>query len=487
MAKAVSAPASFAKRSLHAHSWLGLLISAVMFLICLSGTVAVLHLEFERWEQPFIAESTEFNIDQVEKAYTAFTDEYHDETHHYYFVFPGTGVPRLVMEDDHRAHFVDDRGALIEQENVTWTEMLVDLHLYLHLPHTFGMIFVSACGALLCALIISGLFAHPRIIKDAFKFRYGGDGLKTNIDLHNRLSVWGTPFHLMIAITGAYFGLAGVFVTIIAQAFYGGDTQEVYDRAFTPEPELVQEVAPPNIGAAMRDLRTKVDTDNLLFFTVHEPGTPKQFMEFFVRTPERLIYSENYRYDSAGNYLEKAGYSDGDGGMQALYSVFRLHFGDFIGMPGKVLYVILGMMLTVISATGLNIWLKKRKTRDAINVMWPAFVWGTPIALVVSAIAYFAIALAPVWVFWLSLLLLVGAGSKFAHEDNVVSMFKQLLGLVIVMFWVVYAVQFGSAALSVAALQINLPLLAVGAWAMWSGSGKGADLRAANQQAQAAK
>ncbi len=206
-----------------------------------------------------------------------------------------------------------------------------------------------------------------------------------------------------------------------------------------------------------------------------------------MRTPQRLIYSENYRYDSAGNYIEKAGYSDGDGGMQALYSVFRLHFGDFIGMPGKVLYVILGMMLTVISATGLNIWLKKRKTRDAINVMWPAFVWGTPVALVVSAIGYFAIALAPVWVFWLTLLALVAGGTKCAHEDNVVSVLKQALGVVIIMFWVVYVVQFGMAALSVAALQINLPLLAVGVWAMWSGSGKGADLRAITQQAQTAK
>ena len=53
MAKSVSA-GSLAKRSLQSHTWLGLVVSAVMFLICLSGTIAVLHKEFERWEQPNI-------------------------------------------------------------------------------------------------------------------------------------------------------------------------------------------------------------------------------------------------------------------------------------------------------------------------------------------------------------------------------------------------------------------------------------------------
>lgn len=468
MAKTVPA-GSFAKRSLQSHTWLGLVVSAVMFLICLSGTIAVLHKEFERWEQPDIPETSVYTIEQVEQAYDNFTQRYSDATHHYYFVFPGTGIPRLVMEDDNRAHFVDDNGALLAQENVAWSTMLVDLHLYLNLPHSFGMILVSACGALLCALIVSGLMAHPRIIKDAFKFRYGGDGLKENIDLHNRLSVWGTPFHLMIAITGAYFGLAGVFVSLIAQAFYDGNTQAVYDQAFTPEPVLAQKVVPPDIGAAMRDLNTRVETDaNLLFFTVHEPHTPQQFLEFYVKTPERLIYSENYRYDSAGNYLGKAGYSDGDGGMQILYSVFRIHFGDFIGMPVKVLYVVLGMMLTIICATGMNIWLKKRQTQDAINLLWPAFVWGTPVALVVSALVYFAMAFSPTLIFWLGLVLLLGFALRCSDEAQITRLFKQMLAMAIVLLWIVYLVRFGSAAFSVAALQINVPLLVMAIWAFWS-------------------
>ena len=42
---------STVKKSLSSHSWLGLMIGALMYLICLSGAVLVFHAELEGWEQ----------------------------------------------------------------------------------------------------------------------------------------------------------------------------------------------------------------------------------------------------------------------------------------------------------------------------------------------------------------------------------------------------------------------------------------------------
>ena len=44
------------QNALNAHTWVGVFLSVLLFLVCLSGTVAVFHLEFERWEQPHIEE-----------------------------------------------------------------------------------------------------------------------------------------------------------------------------------------------------------------------------------------------------------------------------------------------------------------------------------------------------------------------------------------------------------------------------------------------
>lgn len=448
-----------AKRALSSHAWLGLLASALMYLICLSGTIAVFHHEFERWEQPEVTEVADVNIDAIETAYDSFIERYPEDTSHYHVVFPTSGIPRVVMENDHIAHFVEPDGSLSQQEQVHWTKMLVNLHLYLHLPETFGMIFVSAFGALLATLIFSGLLAHPRIIKDAFRWRRGGTGLQSNIDIHNRLSVWATPFHLMIAVTGAYFGIAGVLITIVAQAFYDGDQDSVIAKAFAPEPVLEQPLLRPNIGKAIADVKKRSPDGKLIFLTVHEPHTAGQFIEIYVQQPQRLIYSENYRYDVQGSFIERSGYSDGETGRQIIYSIYRLHFGDFAGLPSKILYFILGMMLTVISATGINIWLAKRKSKDALNLLWPATVWGFPVALCTSAIVDLFLYAYSAWALWFSFSILLLVSFKYREPSQMKLHYKKLLLVSICTLVLVYSIKFGTAAFSLAAMQLNIPLL----------------------------
>lgn len=450
---------SFTKRSLAAHTWLGLFISAIMYMICLSGTIAVFHQEFERWEQPQITEMQDFSTDAVDKAYDDFVARYPQDTGHMHVVFPSSGIPRLVVENDHVAHFVEPDGSLAQIEKPLWTKMLVDLHLYMHLPQSFGMVLVSAFGALLCALIISGFLAHPRIIKDAFRWRRGGTGLQENIDLHNRFSVWASPFHIMIAITGAYFGLAGILIVLISQAFYGGDRQAVIDLAFTPEPELSQPLVRPKIDEAINYVQQNDPEGELIFLTVHEPNTTGQFIEIYVKQPGRLIYSENYRFDVDGKFIGTGGYKNGPAGKQIIYSMYRLHFGDFFGLTSKILYFILGLMLTAVSATGINIWLKKRKHEDIFNRLWPAFVWGSPTALALSASLqlYINIRLdASLWII-ITVILAGTIRHKNVHELN--RYLKLALSISILVLLVTYSLKFGSASFSIAALQLNIPLL----------------------------
>ncbi|MFT2091970.1 PepSY-associated TM helix domain-containing protein [Paraglaciecola sp. 2405UD69-4] len=446
------------KRSLSAHTWLGLFVSAFMYIICLSGTLTVFHQELERWEQPNVIETTDFDIATIEQAYDNFVNTYSEETEHMHVVFPTSGIPRLVIEDDHVAHFVNSDGSLGDTEQSYWTKMLEDLHFYLHLPKSFGMILVSAFGALLCALMLSGFFAHPRIIKDAFRFRRGGTGLQENIDLHNRFSVWASPFHLMIGITGAYFGLATILIVLVSQAFYEGNNQTVIDEVFPPEPILEQAIVKPQIGKAINYVQTNKPDAELIFLTVHEPNTKGQFIEIYTKMSKQLVYSENFRFDADGNYINQGDYRTLSGGKKLIYSMYRLHFGDFLGMPTKILYFILGIMLTIVSATGINIWLKKRKKQDLINQWWPTLVWGTPVALCISATInlYFATRLDAV--IWVTLVIALAASKNIKNIPQLIYWLKQALIFTLFLFIVCYSVKHGSSAFNFAALQINVPL-----------------------------
>src|SRR5690606_39726277 len=85
----------------------------------------------------------------------------------------------------------------------------------------------------------------------------------------------------------------------------------------------------------------------------------------------------------------------GEIGQQAAASIYSLHFGDFGGLPVKIAYIVFGLGLTVVSATGVYIWLGKRRRRGysepRLLGAWHGVVWGAPAALAATLIARFAI------------------------------------------------------------------------------------------------
>ncbi len=453
------------QNALNAHTWVGVFLSVLLFLVCLSGTIAVFHFEFERWEQPHITEMENVSPEVVEKAMDSFLSRHTEESHHLFVVFPTSDIPRLVVENDHVAYFADNEGNLIEKESVSFTQMLVDLHLYLNLPHSWGMILVSALGAVICTLVITGIIAHKRITKDAFKLRRGGNGQQAQIDLHNRFGLWASPFHLVIGITGTYFGLAGIILIVIATLNYGGDRDAVVDQIFTPDPVLVPQEGKPAIGKAFVQMETLAPEKSPIFLTVHEVGEPEQFIEIYAKAPNRMIYAEGYRFDTAGNYIGVAGYENGEWGKQLLWSMYRLHFGDFAGLVSKWLYFVLGVMLTMLCVSGMEIWLSKKAHPPLASRLWYATVWGSVSALAFTAIADMFFTGSLVAVFWC--LMLLNTGVTVAVKSLTKPMWLLISGLSVLMLLVAYVAVHGSATFTIASLQLNIPMAVYVIWSVY--------------------
>ncbi|TGY90914.1 PepSY-associated TM helix domain-containing protein, partial [Marinicauda pacifica] len=88
---------------------------------------------------------------------------------------------------------------------------------------------------IMLALVISGFAAHPRVFRDAFRFRSSGNPQLAEADLHNRLSVWGSPFHVIIPLTGAMLGLSILFAVVVGQSFHEGDMRYAFQPTFGAE------------------------------------------------------------------------------------------------------------------------------------------------------------------------------------------------------------------------------------------------------------
>ena len=450
--------------ALNAHSWAGVFLSVLLFLVCLSGTLAVFHLEFERWEQPHIPEMQKVDEQAVEHAMDRFLETHPEETHHLFVVFPSSGIPRLVVENDHVAYFADSEGNLLEKEQVSFTQMLVDLHLYLNLPQSWGMILVSALGAIICTLIVTGIVAHKRLVKDVFKFRRGGNGQQNQIDLHNRFGLWAAPFHLIIGVTGAYFGMAGLMLMLVAQIHYEGDQDAVVNQIFTPDPVIAPQQGKPALGKAIAQMKTLAPEKPLIFLTVHEVNTPQQFIEIYAQAPGKMIYAEGYRFDTAGNYLGSAGYEDGDWGKQWVWAMYRLHFGDFAGLPSKLLYFVLGIMLTMLCVSGMEIWLSKRAHPALATRLWYCVVWGSVSALAFTAIADMFFSVSLVAVFWG--LMVLNVVLTVAMKNLTKPIWLMFSGFSVLLLLLIYSAVNGAHILTIASLQLNIPMLLYVLWSI---------------------
>lgn len=399
-------PPELVRRSLDAHSAIGLIVGAIMYLICLTGMLTVLMESFERWEQPHISEFQDAQPAAVANAVANYREQMSEAPGHLWVVLPIPTLPRMHVADGEHEWWTDSNGNFEEPPAAHWTAMLSALHIHLHLPQNIGLIIVSAAGAMLIALIVSGVFAHPRMFKDAFKFRRGGAKRLEQADLHNRLSVWGLPFHLMIAVTGAFYGLVGMLVMTAATLFYDGDNEALFAEIYGEDPVLEAPVIAADSANAFAQMNDIAPGATPLYLVIHDMDTPGQFMEIAASLPGRLAYSEIYRFDATGNYLGTQELTSGPPGRQFLYSLYRIHFGWFGGHLTRITWVILGLALTIVSATGVNIWLSRRGRKNWINDAWSGFVWGSPLALAGSALAALTLGTAPLAAF---LVLLVAA------------------------------------------------------------------------------
>jgi uncharacterized iron-regulated membrane protein len=425
-------PPAFVRTNLAGHSALGLFVAAFCYLICLTGTVAVFGDEWHGWEladAPHIeSASPELMQSATEAALQAWPNPEWISLE-----LPSVEAPRFAImsfaNEQERYWTVSSDGALHESRDAKWAHFIASLHASLNMPGMIGYILVGLVGIAMLALAVTGLLAHPRIFRDALTLRWGGGARLQEADLHNRLSVWGLPFNIVISTTGAYFGLVTFLIYIVAAAGFGGDDAPI-TAAFTP-PEITHS-APllPRLADIVAQAETHAGARATSVFINH-PGQVDQSLELFTGAPGKIRYGELYYPDAEGD-VRNVGWANGPPGVQLYSAIYPAHFGDFGGLPMKLIYAALGFALTVVCASGVTIWLARRADQDRpapiAQRAWTAIVWATPVAIAVCASLSLLTPADPLWSFWLSFaaacLISAAPPQRFAahHESSACAM-----------------------------------------------------------------
>jgi len=402
--KRVFLPPQFVRAMLAGHSALGIAFAALIYVVSLSGTLAVFLHEFHRWEQPDAPVAGDALSPDAVNALLKATYEKAlslNAAHDVFIMGPGPVQKRVLVNfHDHdsgvEGNWIGDaNGNLVVAHHAPWSEFVEGLHIHLHLPRTWGLFLVGLTGVALLSSLISGLLSHPRIFKDAFALRWGGARRLEQADLHNRLGVWGLPFHVAVSTTGALLGLSTLIVGVLALAAYDGDSEKAFSVILGPQPGKDETAAPlPDLGAMMRQVQTAKPDAAFVSAFIQHLGEAGQVVHLGMRTSGHLATANSYYFDGSGKPLGDGGLETGSAGQQILGALQPLHFGWFGGFAVKIVYGLLGLALTVVTHSGIAIWLARRRDSGrpapGWEKVWTGLTWGQPVAIALAALSIFA-------------------------------------------------------------------------------------------------
>lgn len=431
----------FVRAMLAGHSALGIAFAALIYIVCLSGTVVVFLHELQRWEQPD-APVVEGPL-SPEAVATALDGTYRkalaaNAVHDMFLMGPGPVQKRfLVNFHDHESGaegswIADATGTLVVEHKAPWSEFIGDLHMHLHLPRTWGLFLVGLTGVTLLSSLVSGLLSHPRLFKDAFYLRWGGSRRLQEADLHNRLGVWGLPFHVVVSTTGALLGLSTLIVGVLALAAYDGDSEKAFATILGPMASEDETAAPlPDIAAMIRQIQAKVPEAEFASANIGHVAHAGQIVHLGMRTPGHLAMSNAYYFDGAGKNLGDGGLETGSVGQQILGALQPLHFGWFGGFAVKIVYGILGLALTVVTHSGITIWLARRRERGRPvphwEKVWTALAWSQPLAFATAALVIFTVGEGLALATYLATTIVCIIGALGVSEARIAGRFIRLL------------------------------------------------------------
>ncbi|MYM28535.1 PepSY domain-containing protein [Duganella sp. CY15W] len=212
---------SFRQSMAWLHTWSGLLVGWVLFMVFSCGTASYFRDEITLWMKPELHQSSHAVVEQgVAAAQIQNLLQQRAPASPRWFITMPTGREPAVRaswapppsgeegQPRGRRRFENASidpltGQELSAARATrggdfFYRMHFDMH---YMPVLWARWIVGICAMFMLVAIISGIVTHKRIFKDFFTFR-PGKGQRSWLDAHNATAVLALPYHLMITYTG---------------------------------------------------------------------------------------------------------------------------------------------------------------------------------------------------------------------------------------------------------------------------------------------
>lgn len=388
------------------HRWFGLAAAAFLFVAGLTGAVISWDHELDAWLNPDLYEARTTGralpgldlVARVEaaepRARVTFFPLVAEPGHTLMMsveprIDPATGAPfelgyNQVAVDPATGNIQGRREwgkVSLTRENLL--PFLYKLHYSMHIPAGLGIeLGVWFMGLIAIAWVLDTFialwisFPSRQAWTRSFAFRWKAGGHKLTFDLHRSGALWVYLFVLMLAVTSVGMNLREEVMRPLVQSV----------STLTPSPFATRTAAPPDepieprvdastviaaaeehgrrqgwatpVGGAF--LSTSFGVWGVGFF---EPGNSHG--DFGLGNT--WLYYDSRTGAPAGSLVPGEG-SAGDIFMQ---SMFPLHSGRIVGTPGRALMSFMGIVIAMLSVTGVMLWARKRRARVHAQLRLP--------------------------------------------------------------------------------------------------------------------
>lgn len=370
------------KHWLKVHLYLGLFAGAILVIIGLTGSILVFFQEIDAWLNPALmhveasSEGREAYRPLAEIVSSA--DAAMPSASQRSFIFYPQNVDQAFwityQEPSIASRQTDTFNVFVNPYTAKVTGTRVWYHASNPLEHSLmgfifklhysllfgnnGALLVGILGVLLTVSVLTGLIVWWPLTgkwRQALTIKPRSGAERMNHDLHKTCGFYSAPVLLAVLISGVYFNLPEQFIWLVER--FSPISQP---KDFTSSPR--QNRPTISIDRAFEQIRHRYPDEQIYLFII--PNTVKAAYMFSLMKPIAGVFTGRHQIiidQYSGEIIGDLSPTAGSRGQMFVQWQWSLHSGRAMGMTGRILVCLSGLVCTMLYATGVIRWLQKRK------------------------------------------------------------------------------------------------------------------------------
>jgi uncharacterized iron-regulated membrane protein len=401
------------RKSMNAlHTWAGVVLGSLIFVIFWMGTLSVFDREIDRWMMPatrLAAPSSQASI-KLDGAVTGAAMQLAKGAPQWFFRLPSERVPAIELRWRNEATKAFERrflhpqtgAVLADADTLAGTGFIFPFHYTLHIKWVdLGEWLVGLAGMAMLLMVVSGVVTHRRLFADFFTFRPKKKMQRASLDLHNLMGVLALPFHFLMPLSGVILLFALYWPSAHMGQYAQATNVEESKKAFTAEAYGQYKRAKANqpaqsaasLDAMLASAEKQWPGGKADFVRVWLPGDANSYVELRRSYASEVAMNLDQIYlDAAtGKVLKRFEAAPVMAVQRFTAGAHRVLFDHW---TLRWLYFLGGLSGCIMIATGFLFWLESRRTSHAkhglagVRVVEALTVFTVP-GIIIATLAFF--------------------------------------------------------------------------------------------------